>query len=237
MTLPKLSHPQITIVIPSTNKPIRFRPFLVKEEKILLMAKTSEDESDILIAIKQVVNNCLVDGQDFDINTLSLFDLEYVFIQLRAYSVNDTVQVSYKDNEDEKIYDFDITLKDVKVIFPGTVDKIIKIDENAGIVMKYPTSSLYEDKEFLSSGSDSFFQLIARCMDKIYDGEEVFDCSSYKKKDLEEYLENLDIKTFEKIRDFMVSQPRLSYTIKYKNAMGNEREIELTTLADFFTLR
>ena len=235
MTLPKISHPQIFIEIPSSKKKVIFRPFLVKEEKLLLMAKASEDESDILLSVKQVVNNCAVD--ELDVNSLSLFDLEYIFIQLRAYSVNDQVQVSYKDNEDEKLYDFEVNLKDVKVIFPEKVDNKIVINDSSGIVLKYPTSSLYEDKEFLSSGSDSFFQLIVRCMDKIYDGEEVFECSSYSKKELESYLEELDINTFEKIREFMVSQPRLSYTIKYKNSFGNDRSIELTTLSDFFTLR
>jgi hypothetical protein len=235
MSLPKISHPQIIIEIPSSKKKIIFRPFLVKEEKLLLMAKASEDETDILLSIKQVVNNCAID--QLDVNSLSLFDLEYIFIQLRAYSVNDQVQVSYKDNEDEKLYDFDINLKDIKVIFPEKVNNVIKINEAAGLVLKYPTSSLYEDKEFLSSGSDSFFQLIVRCMDKIYDGDEVFECSGYSKKDLENYLEDLDINTFEKIREFMVSQPRLSYIIKYKNSLGNDRTIELTTLSDFFTLR
>lgn len=235
MSLPKISHPQIIIEIPSSKKKVIFRPFLVKEEKLLLMAKASEDETDILLSIKQVVNNCAID--QLDINSLSLFDLEYIFIQLRAYSVNDQVQVSYKDNEDEKLYDFDINLKDIKVVFPEKVNNVIKINEAAGLVLKYPTSSLYEDKEFLSSGSDSFFQLIVRCMDKIYDGDEVFECASYSKKDLESYLEDLDINTFEKIREFMVSQPRLSYIIKYKNSLGNDRTIELTTLSDFFTLR
>jgi len=235
MSLPKISHPQIIIEIPSSKKKVIFRPFLVKEEKLLLMAKASEDETDILLSIKQVVNNCAID--QLDVNSLSLFDLEYIFIQLRAYSVNDQVQVSYKDNEDEKLYDFDINLKDIKVVFPEKVNNVIKINEAAGLVLKYPTSSLYEDKEFLSSGSDSFFQLIVRCMDKIYDGDEVFECSGYSKKDLEIYLEDLDINTFEKIREFMVSQPRLSYIIKYKNSLGNDRTIELTTLSDFFTLR
>ena len=235
MSLPKITYPQIMLTIPSSKKKVAFRPFLVKEEKILLMAKLSAEESDILIAIKQVVNNCALD--EFDVNTISLFDLEYLFIQLRAASVNDTVQVSYRDNEDEKIYDFDIKLKDIEVNFPEKVDNKVSITDTTGIVLKYPNSSLYEDKEFLSSGEDSFFQLILRCVDKVYDENEVYEASQYSKKELEEYLENLDIKTFEKIQDFMVNQPKLSYVIKYKNSLGNNREIELTTLSDFFTLR
>jgi hypothetical protein len=199
------------------------------------MAKLSDQESDILLAIKQVVNNCALG--EFDVDAISLFDLEYIFIQLRAASVNDTVQVSYKDNEDEKIYDFEVKLKDIKVNFPEKIDNKIRITDTTGIVMKYPNSSLYEDKEFLESGDDSFFQLILRCVDKVYDENEVYETSAYSKKELEEYVENLDIKTFEKIQDFMINQPKLSYVIKYKNSLGNDREIELKTLSDFFTLR
>lgn len=235
MSLPKINYPQIILTVPSTKKKVAFRPFLVKEEKILLMAKLSDEEKDILLAIKQVVNNCALD--EFDVNAISLFDLEYLFIQLRAASINDTVQVSYRDNEDEKIYEFDINLKEIKVTFPEKVNNIIQISDKSGIALKYPNSSLYEDDEFLKSGDDSFFQLILRCVDKIYDENEVFEASNYSKKELEDYLENLDIKTFEKIQDYMVNQPKLSYKIKYKNSLGNNREIELTTLSDFFTLR
>jgi len=235
MSLPKINYPQFIIEIPSSKRKVAFRPFLVREEKILLMAKTSEDEADILLSVKQVVNNCAL--EEFDVNSISLFDLEYLFIQIRAQSVSDVVQVSYKDSEDEKIYDFDIELKKVEVIFPEVTEKTIKITDTTGIVMRYPTASLYEDKEFLSSGSDSFFQLITRCIDKIYDESTVYESGMYTKKELEEYLDSLDIKTFEKIKDFMVNQPRLSYKINYKNSLGHDRVIELTTLSDFFTLR
>jgi hypothetical protein len=233
--LPKTSYPQFVLEVPSTKQKLNFRPFLVKEEKILLMAKDSDQESDILLSIKQVVNNCILD--DFDIDILSLFDLEYLFIQIRANSVNDTVKVSYKDKEDEKIYDFDINLKKINIIFPENVKNIIKITSTSGIQLKYPKITLYEDKEFLESGNEAFFQLIVRCVDKIYEGDEVYDCSQYTLKEIGEYLENLDVKTFEQVREFMSNQPKMSYIIKYKNLKGSDREIELTTLSDFFTLR
>lgn len=236
MSLPKISYPTFAIEIPSTKKKYAFRPFLVKEEKVLLMAKASEQESDILVAIKQVVNNCCLDDK-FDVNKLSLFDLEYVFIKIRAQSVSDVVKVSYRDNEDNEIYEFDIDLEKVKVIFPEKVEDVVKIDDHAGIKLKYPEASIYEDKEFLNSGNDAFFQLIIRCLDKIYEGDEVYDCKNYSHKDLSEYLESLDVKTFEKIREFMMEQPQLNYKILYKNKLGNDREIILSTLSDFFTLR
>jgi hypothetical protein len=235
MSLPKIEYPLFKIEIPSTKKKVTFRPFLVKEEKILLIAKASELDSDILIAIKQVVNNCAIDP--IDVDKLSLFDLEFVFLQIRAQSVNNIVNVSYRDTEDEQVYDFEIDLNEVTVKFPEKLDNKIEISGTSGIVMKYPEASLYEDKDFLSSGDEAFYQLILRCIEKFYDEESVYDAKQYSLKEIEEYVENLDIKTFDKIRDFILEQPRLSYEITYKNKLGNERKIELTTLSDFFTLR
>ena len=107
--LPKIQYPVHTIIVPSTKKKVNFRPFLVKEEKILLMAKESEKDSDILMAVKQIVNNCSTDPK-FDVNSLSIFDLEYIFLKLRAASVDNTIKISYKDLEDDKVYDFEIDL-------------------------------------------------------------------------------------------------------------------------------
>lgn len=236
MALPKIQYPTFSITVPSTKKKYQFRPFLVREEKILLMAKASGSEADILVSIKQVVNNCCLDDK-FDVDKLSLFDLEYLFIKLRAQSVSDVVKVSYRDNEDGQVYDFEVNLNEVEVVFPDKVENIIKTGDESGIQMKYPEASIYEDEEFLASGDDSFFQLIVRCMDKIFDGDKVYDCSKYTRKELEEYLEGLDVRTFEAVREFMASQPSIRYVIKYTNQKGSDREISLTTLSDFFTLR
>jgi hypothetical protein len=236
MALPKISHPTFVVEVPSTKKNVTFRPFLVKEEKLLLMAKASGEESDMLATIKQIVNNCAID-EGFDVNKLSLFDMEYLFIKIRASSVSDIVDVSFKDLEDEKIYDFSINLNQVVVKFPDNTSNVIKVTDDFGITMKYPQASLYDDKEFLNSGEDSFFQLIIRCIDKIYNGDEVIDAQNYTTKDLGEFIEDLDVKTFELIRDFIVNPPTLYYMLKYKNSLENDKEIELRTLSDFFTLR
>jgi len=236
MSLPKINYPTFTVEIPSTKKKTTFRPFLVKEEKILLMAKASEDETDILLAIKQIVNNCSLDDK-FDVNGLSIFDLEYCFIKIRAASVSDIISVSYNDYEDKQNYTFEININDVKVIFPPEVNKNIKITPTTGIVLKYPLVSLYEDKEFLEAGEETFFQLIVRCIDKIYEDDKMLDAKNYNFKELTEFLENLDVKTFESIQQFMINQPSLLYTIEYKNSLGNDRKIELKSLTDFFTFR
>lgn len=233
--LPKNDYPIFKLTIPSTKKEIRFRPFLVKEEKILLMAKTTEQENDMILAIKQVVNNCAIDP--IDVDKLALFDLEFLFLRIRSQSVNNIVSVTYKDNEDDNNYEFDIDLNQVSVVFPEGKEKTIKFTPTSGIIMKYPEASLYEDKDFLSSGDDVFYQLVLRSIEKIYDEENVYDVKNYSLNEVAEYIENMDVKTFDKIRDFMIDQPTMLYTINYKNRMGNDRKIELTTLSDFFTLR
>ena len=236
MSLPKIQYPVFNIEIPSLKKKKQFRPFLVREEKLLLMAKLSENEEDTLSAIKQVVNNCSVE-KDFNINDYSIFDLEYMFIKIRSASVDNIVKVSYRDFDDEKVYDFDIDLNDIIVKFPKDLDNKIKISDNAGLIMKYPDASLYDDKSFLKAGEDAFFQLILKCIDKIYDGEEMYECSNYSTKEVEDFVNELDVKTFEKIQEYMSNQPKLYYKISYKNSTGKEKTIELDTLSDFFTLR
>ena len=198
------------------------------------MAKTVGTESDIILAIKQIVNNCSID--ELDVDKLTIFDLEYLFLKIRSQSVNNMVDVSYKYFEDEKIYDFKINLEEVTVKYPEKIDNNIKIGKDSGIIMKYPDAALYEDKDFLNS-DDSFYQLIIRCVDKIYDKEEVHDTKNYSLKDIVEYIEDLNVGVFENGRDFLLNQPKLSYTIRYKNSLGNDRTIELNTLTDFFTLR
>jgi hypothetical protein len=234
--LPKIDYPVHKIKIPSLKKDFHFRPFLVKEEKLLLMAKESNNPSDILTAIKQIISNCAIDPK-FDINKLALFDLEYIFLKLRAVSVENTIKVSYRDAEDSKVYEFEIDLDEVEVKFPEKSDNNIKITNKSGIIMKYPSASLYDDKEFLNLDKDYMFELIIRCIDSIYYEDQVYNCSDYKKDDLNEFLEGLNIKTFEKIQNFLLTVPRMEYKIEYDNSLGNKREIILSSLNDFFTWR
>lgn len=234
MSLPKIDHPVFKLTIPSTKKDMRFRPFLVKEEKILLMAKTGGTESDMILAIKQVVNNCAFDKMDVD--KLALFDLEYLFLKIRSQSVSNIVSVSYKDYEDDKIYDFQVDLEKVEIKYPDKNENNIKTGKKSGIIMKYPEAALYEDKSFLNA-DDSFYQLILRCVDKIYDGDEVYDPKVYSLEEISDYVENLSVSVFEQVRDYLLNQPKLYHLIEYKNSLGNDRSIELNTLSDFFTLR
>jgi hypothetical protein len=234
--LPKIDYPVYKINIPSLKKDYQFRPFLVKEEKLLLMAKESENPADVLTSIKQIVNNCSIDKK-LDIGKLAIFDLEYIFLKLRSISVDNLIKVSYKDNEDGKIYDFEINLEDVKIKYPEKIDNNIKITPQSGIIMKYPSASLYDDEQFLKLDKDYMFELIVRCIDSIYFEEQIFETKDYRNEEINEFLENLNIKTFEKIQEFLVNIPKMEYKILYQNELGNEREIVLSSLNDFFTWR
>jgi hypothetical protein len=237
MALPKIDYPTINIQIPPDNKTYQFRPMLVREEKVLLMAKVSEDETDMLQAIKQVVTNCSIDPT-LDIDSLPLYVLEYLFVKLRGFSIGDKIDVSYRDLEDGKNYDFTIDLNRVEVKYPDAIEKTIKITDASGVVMKYPTAAIYSDKAFLKAeGEESFYRLIVRCIDQVYDADSVHEGREFEEEAMLEFLELIDIPSFEKIRAFMLNLPSLYYKIEYKNSNGSDRSIELKTLSDFFTLR
>lgn len=234
--LPKIQYPIFNVVIPSTKKAVKFRPFLVKEEKILLIAKSSGNVADILLAIKQIVGNCAVDA-DFVVDTISIFDLEFVYLKLYAASVNNKINASFRDKQDDKIYNFILDLDILKVVFPENIEKQIKVGKDVIITLKYPPCSLYEDKDFvkLTDINESLFELIIKSIDKIYEGSTVFDPASYPKEEILEWIEeNIDSKSFEKLQAFLNNLPSIKYEIKYKNSLNEPKEINLDSLMDFF---
>lgn len=244
-SLPKVQHPLLEVIIPSSKKHEEFRPMLVREEKVLLTAKEAAtpteqkpdgDPAEVLRAVKQVVNNCAV-KKGFRVDDLTIFDLEYVFLKLRAQSVDSTVTVSYRDTEDGKVRNFDVDLTKVEVEYPENYgDNKIEIGKDAGIMMRYPAATLYGNENFLKTASkDYLFELMLTCVDKIYDGDEVYEARKLSRKELANYLEDLDIKTFEKMAKFLAESPRMKHVLKYTNDKGNERTIELTNLNDFFS--
>ena len=236
MSLPKITHPIHEFEVPSLKKKFIFRPFLVKEEKFLLMAKTSEDRIEIVRAMKQLINNCC-ESPNFNMHLLTLFDIEYLFLKLRAVSVNNVAEIAYRDAEDNEIYKFQIDLHSVTVMFPENVESTIKINDDMILTMKFIPADIIDDKEFFNSDEkEYFYETIIRCVDKLYHGDEVFDLSTTPKKEVEEFLDSCDLATFEKIRTFMENQPKLYHKLEYTNKLNNKKVIELTSLLDFFTL-
>jgi len=232
MTLPKVAKPLFELYVPSMNKSVKARPFVVREEKILLTAQQSGEEKDIILAIKQVLNNCIAD--DFDVDDLATFDLEYMFLKLRARSVNNIIEVSYRDNEDGKVYDFQIDLDQVELKMNKDISNIIMITDVLGIKMKYPSVTILDSVPDTDDAGEVVEYLIKSCVDQIFDEDSVYLSNQYTDAELVEFLDSLDIETFGKIREFFNNLPQMYHKIEYTNKNGNLRTIELTTLSDFF---
>lgn len=233
--LPKLDTPIFELLIPSQERNAKFRPFTVKEEKILLIAQQEGNEKAIILAIKQVINNCCLEER-FDIDELATFDLEYIFLKLRAQSVNNIIEVSYRDNEDDKLYDFEIDLDKVEMLQMNKAAKIIQVTDTIGIKMKYPSVTIIDDAPEDATAGEVVEYLIRKCIDSIYDEENVYPATEYDEKELHAWIDDLDLETFNKIRTFFDSLPQMYYKIEYTNSLGNPRVIELSTLSDFFIL-
>jgi hypothetical protein len=233
MALPKIKHPIFETKIPSTGAKLLYRQMLVQDEKILLTAKASEEASDIFRAVKQVVNNCILD--DLDIDSLATFDIEYLFIKFRAVSIGNVIDVTYKDKGDDGEYKFHIDLDEVEVQFPENIDKLIKINDDAGVLMKYPPASLFDSENSLMTGKDGYEYLAASCIDTIFDGDDVYPAAESTIEERVEYIQSLTAKTYADVKKFLNEMPRLQYHIEYENSLGVARKLELNTLTDFFT--
>ena len=239
MSLPKLKVPLFDVTIPSTNKEVKFRPFLVKEEKILLMAQSSDSKKDVINAIKQIINNCVVtnDGKSFDVNDLATFDMEYLFLKIRAKSVENLVKLKYKDSEDEKSYEFEVNLDEIEIQRDDTHTNKIKVSDDVGIIMKYPTPEITNKISEDNLNYEALTALMIReCLDKIYDSDNVYLVRDSDPKEVDEFIDSMSIKTLEEISKFFDTAPKVYHKIEYTNSKGTKRVIELSSLDDFFTL-
>lgn len=234
MALPKLSHPTFELEIPSTKQKIRYRPFLVKEEKILLIAQSSNDPKDIIQAVKQVLQNCCTD--DIDIDQLTTFDIEYFFIKLRSKSVNNIVNLKYRDLEDDKIYDFEVDLETIEIQHNPDHQKTINVSNNVILNLKYPQMNLVNTLEKVENDTDLVFEILRNCLDTlVYEGKEI-KISDYSKKEIDDFILSMDVVSFNKVQEFFNTMPKLKHDIDYVNSLGNPRKITLQSLNDFFQL-
>lgn len=229
MALPKINQPTFDLIIPSTKKRLKVRPMTVKEEKLLLIAKSSTESRDHIEAIRQVVNNCIVGSENVDM--MCLFDLEYLFLKIRANSVSNIAKAAYKDHGDGKIYQFDIDLNTLEVKFPESMDKIIKVTDTVAVEMRYPLVSFYLNRD---EDLDLDEELVYHCLGKIYDSDQVYKCDDSSREELIEFIEGLPAGSYEKMMDFVTNLPSLYHRIEYVNKEGTERKIVLSRLEDFF---
>ena len=240
MPLPKISTPTYELELPSTGKKIRYRPFLVREEKILIMALESEDTKQISSAIVQILSDCIA-TKTVKVSELSTFDIEYLFLNVRAKSVGETVEVNVTCPDDgETQVQMEINIDDIKVQKDPDHNNIIKLDDNLSMKLKYPSLEQFVENNFEVNETDSdvnkSLSMITSCIDVVYDEEESWSAADCTKKELEEFVEQMNTKQFKEIENFFVTMPKLSHTIKVKNPNTKvESEVVLEGLASFFT--
>ena len=239
MPLPKIATPTYSLELPSTGKTISYRPFLVKEEKLLVIALESEDTKQITNAIKAVIKACVL-TRGIKVETLPTFDIEYLFLNIRGKSVGEELEVNIICPDDKETeVSVTINLDDIQVEKSDEHAKRIALDDNLMMEMKYPSLNEFIKNNFdMQEGKnqmDQSFDLIAQCIDKIYNEEEVWAASDCTKKEMSEFLESMNSQQFKKIEEFFTTMPKLSHTVKVINPNTKvENDVVLEGLASFF---
>ena len=231
MALPEIATPIYTLTIPSTKKKVKYRPFLVKEQKILILAMENEDQEQILDAITNTIKACLI--TKVDMATLALFDIEYLFLQIRARSISEEIEMRVTCADDgETTVDVKFMVDDVKVNFPKGHTNIIKLSDNLTIEMQYPDLDYFTKINFMDEKVDEY-ELVAKCIKRVYVGEDDFTSDSLEES--KEWVEGLTNNQFEKIQSFFETMPTLRHVLKVKNPKTKVvNEVVLEGLSDFF---
>ena len=241
MPLPKINTPTFELVLPSTAKKIKYRPFLVREEKILVMAMESDDMKQITSAIIDILNNCIL-TRGIKVEKLSTFDIEYLFLNVRSKSVGETVEVNVTCPDDgETQVQMEIDIDSIKVKKDKNHTNIVKLDDNLSMKLKYPSMNEFIENNFDASDTSrsevsQSLDMITSCIDMIYNEEESWSSTDSTKKELSEFIEQLNTKQFKDVEKFFTTMPKLSHTVKVKNPKtGVENKVVLEGLAAFFS--
>jgi len=238
MPLPKIASPTYHLELPSSGQEIAFRPFLVKEEKVLVIALESEDTKQITTAIKNVIKSCIL-TKGVKVETLPTFDIEYLFLNIRGKSVGEEIEVNIICPDDEETQvPVTINLDDINVVKNEDHTNRIKLGDDLMMEMKYPSLDEFIKNNFDFSDKnqmDQSFELIASCIDKIFSEDEVWATEDCTKKELNEFLEQMNSSQFKDIEKFFETMPKLSHKLKVKNPKTKkESEVVLEGLASFF---
>ena len=238
MPLPKIATPSYELVIPSSKKKIKFRPFLVKEEKILILAMESQDSKQIANAVKNVISSCIL-SRGIKVEKLSTFDIEYLFLNIRGKSVGEQIEVMVTCPDDKKTQvPSVINIDSIKVQTDKSHSRDIVLDDQYTLRMKYPSLDEFIKNNFSNIGDvnvDDTFDLIASCIEQVFSEEESFTASDCTKKELSQFLEQLNSSQFKEIEKFFETMPKLSHTVKVINPNTQvENEIVIEGLQSFF---
>tara|TARA_Y200000002_G_scaffold175868_1_gene145002 strand:- start:125 stop:844 length:720 start_codon:yes stop_codon:yes gene_type:complete len=238
MPLPKIATPTYELELPSTGQSINYRPFLVKEEKLLVLALETEDTKQITTAIKNVLKNCVL-TKGIKVDQLPTFDIEFLFLNIRGKSVGEEIEVNIICPDDEETQvPITIDLDDIKVQKNDKHTNQIKLDKDLMMELKYPSLEQFIKNNFDfndANAMDQSFELIATCIDKIFTADEVWATADCTKKEVKDFLEQMNSAQFKLIEEFFTTMPKLSHTIKVKNPKTKvESEVVLEGLASFF---
>jgi hypothetical protein len=234
MALPKLAAAKYELTIPSTGDKVEYRPFLVKEEKLLLMSQQTGDTKDQIRAIKDIITNCTF-GK-VEASELPFFDLEYIFLQLRAKSVGESTKLSVTcpDDNETKVQ-IDINLSEIECVRNVEHKTTIELGNGVGVVMKYPQVDVMEKAGNIAEDASKAFDVIKSCIGQIYDSENVYDRKDMEEKELDEFIESMSHSQFEEMQQFFATMPRVKKTVKVKNPKtGVQSDIVLEGMASFF---
>ena len=238
MPLPTISTPTYELTLPSSDKKIKYRPILVKEEKILILAMESEDTKQIASSIKNVISKCIL-SRGIKVEKLSTFDIEYLFLNIRGKSVGEHIEVMVTCPDDGKTQvPMSINIDSIKVQKNEEHDKDIKLDDTYTLRMKYPSLAEFTKTNFGSMNEmkvDDTFELIASCIDQVYSEEESWSHQECTKKELSDFIESLNSNQFKMVEKFFETMPKLSHTVKVTNPNTKvESEIKIEGLQSFF---
>lgn len=242
--LPKIDVPVFSINLISNGKEVKFRPFTVKEEKLFLMANESKDLKTIIDTTKQVLNNCII--SEIDVDRLPVFDIEYLFLNIRARSVNEIINLNYKCNNDIKneededthkcghVAQFDLNILDIKPKSDNKVESRIQITDKVGMVMRYPNFNTIKKYDG-ENETAVILKLTADCIEYIYDGDQIYYAKDTSEEELIEFIESMQSKDLEKVKEFFDNMPKISKDLDFKcKKCGYEEKIIVEGLESFF---
>ena len=233
MALPKLETKTYTLTLPSTGEDIKFRHFLVKEQKILLMAQESKNDSEIVDAISQLISDCTF-GK-VDPKTCPMFDAEYIFLKLRAKSVGETAQVQITCPDDDKTkVNVTINLEEVECNMTEDHTNIVEVTDNIKIIFNYPLLSTYQNNELEEDKTKKIFSMLVECIQEIHHGDKVYNRIDVSKKELNEFIDSFDTTQFKKVSNFFETMPRLRHIVEVTNPETKVKsEVPIEGLASF----
>ena len=237
MALPKIDQPLFEIEIPSTGKKTNYRPFTVKEEKILLIAQESREQNQILLAVKQIIMNCV---PDVDVEKLAIFDLEYLILNIRAKSVNNEIDFGFMDPDTEERIDVTVDVNDIKVEFDPNHERKVELNDQYYVMMRYPTlkevTTLSESAEE-SNETEQMFNTMISCIETLVDQttDEVYKLEEFSSQEVSDFVDGFTSTVVEQLQKFFTTMPKLAHTINYKDKEGKDKVFVVEGMDSFFT--